>query len=354
MKIYVIAYINKNLGDDIFLNILCERYKDHIFYLDEIAKYLKHDNISFYSKKVYFIESLALKLMKFFSKSKYDTRIRIINRCDLVITLGGSMFIEKQEFKNYLMFSKPHYILGANFGPFLTENFFDKSREYFSLAKDVCFRDTYSYELFKKLKNVRVAPDIIYSFGKLNQIRKNEKKVVLSIIDTYCRFDKVITDRYESTMIKLIKNLQELKYNIVLMSFCKNEGDEEAIEIIFNSLLSKDNVKKFYYDGNVEEAIEELSSSSIIFGSRFHANIIGLSLGCTIIPLAYSDKTINALKDAGYENRIFDIRESNFIELSKMESLDLNYKLDISDLESNAEKHFDSLDKVLGKSNERQ
>ena len=33
MKIYVNAYLFKNLGDDLFLNILTHRYPQHMFYI---------------------------------------------------------------------------------------------------------------------------------------------------------------------------------------------------------------------------------------------------------------------------------------------------------------------------------
>ena len=32
MQIYVNAYLEKNLGDDLFLKILVDRYKNHKFY----------------------------------------------------------------------------------------------------------------------------------------------------------------------------------------------------------------------------------------------------------------------------------------------------------------------------------
>ena len=50
---------------------------------------------------------------------------------------------------------KPVFILGANFGPYITQDFFDKYFFLFSKCHDICFRDSYSKELFKNLDNVR-------------------------------------------------------------------------------------------------------------------------------------------------------------------------------------------------------
>ena len=70
------------------------------------------------------------------------------------------------------------------------------------------------------------------------------------------------------------------------MSFCKNEGDEQAIEEIISKCdkETKQHISKYYYKGNIKEALEELANSQIIVGGRFHANILGMLLKKAVIP----------------------------------------------------------------------
>ena len=75
------------------------------------------------------------------------------------------------------------------------------------------------------------------------------------------------------------------------MSFCKVEHDEEEIERIYTKIPEeqKQHIEKYYYNGNIEEALNIMADSQLIVGGRFHANIIGLVLGKSILPVLYSD-----------------------------------------------------------------
>ncbi len=87
MKIYVNAYLENNLGDDLFIKILTERYKKHKFY--SITKGFKNytkNNFKVYSNKYIF------KVLKKFELEKY-----LANKFDLVITIGGSMYQENND-----------------------------------------------------------------------------------------------------------------------------------------------------------------------------------------------------------------------------------------------------------------
>ena len=47
----------------------------------------------------------------------------------------------------------------------------------------------------------------------------------------------------------------------------------------------------------------------MIVASRFHANILGLITGTLILPLVYSSKTENVLKDIDFNGKILDIKD---------------------------------------------
>ena len=345
MKVFLKAYINKNLGDDIFIDIVSKRYPNTKFLVDSKAKYFNNENLVFYNKNI--IKKIIGKILYYisFETINYETLISL--KCDLSIFIGGSMFIEKTS-PQLTNLKKPLYIIGSNFGPYESAKYLKKQTNLFSRVTDVCFRDKKSYKLFKNLPNVRYSTDIVFSYKNPKIKIMNNKMVVFSIID--CDFKEKelgnnYRENYENTMLDLINFFHQKKYEIILMSFCKEQGDEIAIKRIIKKC--KHNIKHYFYDGNIEEAINIIASSSIVVGTRFHANILGLLYGKVILPIAYSNKTINILKDLNYKGKILDIRNLEEFNASSLTSKDLEYKINISKQIKLSEQHFKKIDEIL-------
>ena len=347
MNIYLVAYLRYNLGDDLFLKIFQERYRNIKFKTIALNGYyrFKCDNIKFINSKYERILSI-LTGKKLFLHKKY------IENADTIIILGGSMFIEEPKF-NYIntiyntIIKKNTYILGSNFGPYFSEKYLEYFSKFFLKCKDVCFRDNYSYNLFSKISSVRYAPDIVYSLAKDKLNIKENKNIIISVIDCNKKGLAQYKEIYENKIIEFMNYFTEHKYTVTLMSFCKAEGDEKTIKKIIGDkkVLNKENVKKYFYKGNIDEALEVISNSKAIVATRFHANILGLILNKSIISIAYSDKTINALKDIDYKGKIFDIRDSKFSQsVITLEDIEKKYKINIP---QNAYDHFNKLDKLL-------
>lgn len=345
MKVFIKAYINKNLGDDIFIDMISRRYSNTKFLIDSKARYFNNKNLEFYNKNIF--KKIIGKILYYISLNTINYETLMSLKCDLSIFVGGSMFIEKNS-PLLPKLKKPLYIIGSNFGPYESLKYLKKQKKIFSQAEDICFRDKKSYELFKELPNVRYSTDIVFSYKNSNIKIKDNKKVVFSIIN--CDFKekelgKNYREKYEETILNLINFFYQKKYKIVLMSFCKAQGDEDAIERIIKRC--KFNVNHYFYDGNIEEAINIIASSSIVVGTRFHANILGLLYGKSILPIAYSDKTINILNDLNYKGKILDIRNLDKFNTFILTDDDLKYKIDISKQVKLAEKHFQKIDKIL-------
>ena len=172
--------------------------------------------------------------------------------------------------------------------------------------------------------------------------------MVFSVIDLKKRknINKYI-DSYENKIIEFIKYFHKNHMKIILMSFCKAEGDEQAIERITNKLNI--DVEKYYYEGNIDEAIEIISTAKIIVGTRFHANILGMCFNKTVIPIAYSNKTLNVLKDMDFKGKILDIRKIGNFNIDKYNINELIYVKDIALEKEKALEQFNELDKVLEK-----
>ena len=342
MKIFINAYLENNLGDDLFVDILLNRYSNHKFYALSSCYKKETNNIHVFSNEF---------LIKVIRKLKLKPLLANLN--NLVVTIGGSMYMEKEGVKpNFSLGKNDYYILGTNFGPYKTVNYFNKAKEFFSKAKDVCFRESYSYNLFSELNNVRCASDIVFSLDTSSIEIKNEKKVIFSIISCKNKVGKEYTEDYEKTIMNLSQFFIDKGYKVCFMSFCKKEGDEEAIEAILDRCddFLRRNITTYYYKGNRKEALEQIASSEIIVGGRFPANNLGMLFEKTVIPMMYSDKTKHVLEDMKFEGKVFDIRKLKDLDINKeIKEKDLKYKQNIEYQKQDAYRHFEILDKRLKK-----
>ena len=342
MKIYVDAYLSKNLGDDLFINILTKRYPQHKFYaISKGEKGYNTKNFKVYSNMYIF------KILKKFQWEKY-----LANHYDTVVTIGGSMFMERGDTnRDFSMGKNKRYVLGINFGPYKTQEYYNNIYNMLSDVEDVCFRDKYSYNLFKELPNARQAADIVFSMDTSNIKITNRKRAIISIISPKDKIDEKYEEKYEEKMLELITFLIKKEYEICLMSFCKNENDEEEIEKIYNKIPEnqKKKVEKYYYNGNIEEALNTIADSQLVVGGRFHANIIGLCLGKSILPVLYSDKTLHVLQDMQIDTPIIDIRNLESFDIKSITDDDLTRHYDVEKQKEDAQRHFEKLDLQLKK-----
>ena len=90
----------------------------------------------------------------------------------------------------------------------------------------MCFRDEASYNIFKDVPSTRLSTDVAFTLDTSKYISTTDKTVLFSIIDGRKKFDMAISDQYEREIIKIARQMAANGYRIILMSFCKDEGDE--------------------------------------------------------------------------------------------------------------------------------
>lgn len=376
-KVLVKAYVRKNLGDDLFLEVLFKRYPQTFFYLEASDIYgdvfrhyqnveiIKENSKSTFLRYVDYIlrhffpflfkPLLKLRFKRFFKKSFYYQNI------DAFVLIGGSMFMQNRNLPVYdeIEFYKeleksnppiPIFFLGANFGPFKDDKYLQGYADVFSKANDVCFRESYSKELFNHIENVRSAPDVVFS-ASFNMLDKKKNTVGFSIVNPE-RKDKISVHEcevYYDKNAELISKFAEEGKTIYLFSFCKEEGDEDAIQKIVDKLdtgvLGK--IQTYLYSGEIELFLEIYSQVEIMFCGRFHAIILSLLFEQSIFPIIYSSKMTNVLKDLGYKGSMIDIDN---LALLKYEDIKTNIetnKLDVLEVRKEANAQFQKLDTFL-------
>ncbi len=358
-KIFVDIYLSFNLGDDLFLDILSKHYPNSEITINHVGNNYdefvsKYKNVK---RRKYTLFNKVLQKLKI--KDYLTDYESIAKKHDALVFIGGSIFREeayhKSLYKDRMKMvnafnnnNKPIFIMGSNFGPYKTERFLNEYKEFYKLCTDVCFRDLYSYNLFKDLKNVRYAPDIVFQMDT-SKYKGNTKNNTIgySIIDVHHKdglakyYDKYVDDTINSIEMVISKG-----YDCLLISFCKNEGDLKVIKDIINKLPANisNRVKTYDYNGNLDEALNIISQLKLFIAARFHANILGLLCNVGIVPVIYSNKTSNMLKDINLDSILIDM--DNLSQLSDPNMIEkgiTNKIIDLNNISTEASRHFEKL-----------
>lgn len=360
-KVFLYAYDRINLGDDLFVHTIARRYPHVQFYL-----WTRKEN----EKTFQMIKNLKVidqdsKYLKFLGKLRRSLparyKARIEKKCDAVVYIGGSLFIEYDNWESILNWweyeadNREFYVLGANFGPYKNEDYKKRLDEIFCKMKDVCFRDKFSYQMFEKNKVVRTASDILFSCEML-ETKTIKKQIFVSVIDPSNKNEgsNELSSYEKEYIVRLVEILKEYLnngYSIVLSSFCKHEGDENTIKKIVEC-LDHHQKKKVYienYNGmNVEKILISIAESEAVIASRFHAMVLGIVAGKSVFPIVYSDKMIHVLEDLRFQRGYADIRNLKDLTYEEVQkTFEKVPKYPMKELRKSALEHFAKLDEVL-------
>lgn len=352
-KIFLYAYDRRNLGDDLFVHTITQRYPKTQFYMwsgkenrETFACLPNLKVIDRESRWVHFLRKLRPSLV-----ARY--RAWLENRCDAVVYIGGSIFMEYPNWEAICTWweceaeNRPFYVLGANFGPWHTEGYRQKMAEVFKNCRDVCFRDKYSKSLFPDVDTVRCAPDILFAHP-MPQVPVKDKQIFVSVIDCAGKDENhglgAHDDSYVSNMAALLRKYLDEGHTLVLSSFCAEEGDEAGIAKLLRAMECENDpcITVLCYDGTNADAVKHaMAESALIVGTRFHAVILGLAAGRPVLPVVYSDKTLHVLEDMGFAGTVFDLRKNGIWRA------DIQYEkqmLPTDSLREAAQQHFTKLE----------
>lgn len=362
MKIILQMYINENLGDDLFIDIIANKYPNIKFTIFGIGNRMIS---SVYKKKYKNVDVVPVSRLN----NKINTICKVLFRRDIIlenilkeydgiITLGGSVFIDSplqfEAFKakvladvriHALKVKKPTFVIGANFGPVYHDKFVEKYFKYFSSCINVCFRDTNSKTYYKELKNVVSSTDVVFNYKRKNVAIKN-KTVGISIIDLnnsshskISKYKKV----YEENIIKIINKFISLDYSVKIYSFCNNQGDNTVSYRIVENVDDKKNVKILEYQGmEIDSFVEDFASNEYIIATRFHSMILGLIHQQKVYPIVYDIKTQNVID----ELKIINYCTLDSIDKMKIDDiLEIKNYTGIENMQKKARTQFDAFEK---------
>lgn len=357
-KILLKYYSRKNFGDDMFVILFADYFNDcrinliaNPLYIPKSVKKMKNVKIHPYS----YVNVLLNKLIFLVSKIKISLRfIDFLNRCftnflnhsyyyisknhDASVEIGGSIFMDKKNDKEIIFRTKEKpdfslnsnlqdygnfFIIGANLGPVYSQDYWNNIKEKFKTYNHICLRDWSSYTMVSDLPNVQYAPDVLFLITKSTVCCKRES-VVISVIDISVHTSKIeIVNAYNELLIDTIIYFNNKNIPVTLVSFCKREGDENAITDLLNKIENTTMISTCFYKDNIDEILDLFANATYVIGSRFHSIIIGILFEKPVFPIVYNCKTENYLADLQFNGK-----SARLNELSNLTVEDLIYNYD--------------------------
>lgn len=346
-KVFIMAYLRKNLGDDLFVKMLLEKYKDFDFYI----KYDKHEYLDVLNK----YNNLHLLYGRDTDEELYNSDV---NEYDAYVYIGGSIFMEggssynlSEKFYDFVKRckenNKPFCYISCNYGPYQTQEYFDLSRKNFNECTDICFRDLYSYNLFNDIDSVRYAPDFAFSY-KTPEVQKIKNSVGISVIDLGIRNDlKDKSDTYLDFLCNNITKYINSGNEVYLFSFCEYEGDEVTIEKIVNRFPNESKVHAVKYSGDVDEFLKIYNQMEYMICARFHAMILSSTARQKVYVMSYSKKIDRVIEDLDLNFPILHLNELTENYELPLDSFTSIEEEKIKQISINAEKQDEAIRKYI-------
>ncbi len=363
-KIMLYGFFGNNVGDDLFFDYLFRRYPDTlfvVFFLPHYSEFFsRYNNVRFYDMT----RSVVTRLNAYGEKHKKPIFFEqtLLRFCDGAVHIGGSVYQQICDWEYDLKIrdittrrAKRFFAISNNFGPYHTEGYIDFWRKKFINFDDICFRDKYSYNLFCGKKNIRYAPDLLFSYPVLPKIEKNSGGIAISVIDTSMEMrsiDKNISDKYFELLTAATEHFLRQGKEVTLLNFCLLEGDINAVNRIISALPEdlRERVKVISHSNDIAAVTKALAASEYIVATRFHASVLGFVLNKKVLPLCYSEKTVNMLTDLKLNSDMLRLSDLENLSTDDFIECILNCEIkDISGVPQKSEEQFAGLDRYIKK-----
>lgn len=367
-KIYLIGYFKRNLGDDLFVKIVSERYPDAKILMMMGPKYANMynglDNVKIVKFNIF--RRLLNKLMIFARKGSFE--INLVKQCDFILEIGGSIFQQEKlsdsvtkRREDYLKSGVPIFVVGSNFGPVLSDSYQRDYHNYFNSIEGTVFRDSKSWERFNDLSNVELAPDTVFLLENSNKvpIKSISKTVVFSIIDVVNKINHINKDvlklEYEKKIVELIIKMTELKYNVILFGFSIPEGDmvesKRIYEMLPNYVRPLVTIK---VHSDIDKSLSIIGSANVLVSSRFHSMILGWIFNIPQLVISYGAKTTDVIEDLYPAQFYVDIENISALNSEVfLNRINTMPKDRVTLIKGQADKQFKFVDEFYGNLNEK-
>lgn len=280
MKILLDGYFDRNFGDDLMLTLAARGLNEHELYVPsheiniENARYTQ-------------------------AKSGFDVYLKVTGSGFVIYNTLGAAY-RLRDARREAKYAPRHAVMGCNIGPFANAVGEAAVKKHLSQFDFVTVRDARSLEYMNRHfpeKNAVCRPDIVFSLpdGMIPDV-KSENLLGIAVRGTAdCDALAEIADRY----------IAETGSKALILCFDSGaENDLLAAERIKETMRAGDKAEIIRYE-TVSGMLHAMKRCAAILGVRLHASVLAARMGIPFAAVSYSQKTEDALREAGVTGKIY-------------------------------------------------
>lgn len=361
-RILLKFYMDVNLGDDLMVNMLLERFPHTDFYIHtkntlSLDIFSKYPNLKLLEKG--YLQAIT-------GKMKFDAYMVIGGSVlDYNSFIGLCYQIKEVLFGTLLAFKRTKtVVIGANTTSFAKSWYSLLCRLVFvlriKLLSLITVRDLFTYEKIKKYgkSKTRFYPDIVFGYQQTDAVSVDNPEPTAKTLGISVFYNRASAQKDIRIYRKIaeIANAYLRKGNrrVTLFGFdTDNSNDSYAVLQVYRMLERKDKADMVLYYGDSSDFLKKFKRCDAFITVRFHALVLALKLRVPFIPIIYANKTQNLLTDLDYKGISYDFASLPDLDVDRlMDELENSDKFILSgdvldNLSQNALGHFKELEDCL-------
>ncbi len=280
MKILLDGYFDRNLGDDLMLTLAARGLKEHEIYVPphEInignARYTQ-------------------------AKSGFDAYLKVTGSGFVIYNTLGAAYRLRDAYRE-AKYAPRRAVISCNIGPFANAIGEAAVKKHLSQFDFVTVRDTRSLEYMNRHfpeKNAVCRPDIVFSLpDDMIPDVKSENLLGIAVRGAAdCDALAEIADRY----------IAETGGKTLILCFDSGmENDLLAAERVKETMRAGDKAEIIHYE-TINDMLYAMKRCAAVLCVRLHASVLAARMGIPFAAVSYSQKTEDALREAGVKSKIY-------------------------------------------------
>lgn len=323
MRILLDGYNDNNFGDDLMLSLAARGLRGHELYTT--SDKLKQENVE-YTR----------------AKSGFDCYLKVTGSGFLIHNNAGILYRMRDMYREK-KYAPKRAVINCNISSFINKTAEKLIQSQLKKYDFITVRDIFSYNYIRKNfpeLHCEIYPDMVFSLPD-SMIPDTACEGALGIAvhnSADCAALAKIADRY----------IERTGKEVMILCFDNGiENDLSAAKDIYEASEYARRMNLILYT-TISDMLENMKRCSVILGVRLHSVILAARMNIPFVPMAYSDKTVNSLREICYNGTVY--QSDSFDDKAVFQDIisARQYKID-KRIITEAEKHITEFDKYLKK-----
>ncbi len=280
MRILLDGYADNNFGDDLMLTLAANALKGHELYT--LSDKFHIENVEHTH-----------------AKSGFDVFLKVTGSGFLIHNNMGMLY-RMRDMNRENKYAPQRAVINCNISGFINKTAEKLIQRQLKGYDFITVRDEFSYEYIRKnIPNVHCEkyPDIVFSLpdSMIPDVNSENALGIAVHSSADCVTLSEVADGY----------IEETGKRVMLLCFDTGiENDEKAAEKVYGGAKHKSMIEIARYT-SISDMLANMKRCGVILVIRLHSVILAARMNIPFVSMAYSDKTMNALKEISYDGAVY-------------------------------------------------